>query len=85
MAMPPPQIPEHPRVLLAMEKEMTGVYISGHPLGRVQGRAAALHHHLLMFGGGRRGRAGRRTPEVEDGQMVEMAHTSTRASTHPQQ
>lgn len=28
-----PRVPEHPqRALLAMEKEMTGVYISGHPL-----------------------------------------------------
>ena len=31
-----PPIPEHPlKVLLSMEKEMTGVYISGHPLDEV--------------------------------------------------
>lgn len=32
-----PSLPEHPRkVLLSMEKEMTGVYITGHPLDEVR-------------------------------------------------
>lgn len=32
-----PPLPEHPRkVLLSMEKEMTGVYITGHPLDEVR-------------------------------------------------
>ena len=39
-AQPPfriPSLPEHPRkVLLSMEKEMTGVYITGHPLDEVR-------------------------------------------------
>ncbi|NLG37966.1 MAG: DNA polymerase III subunit alpha [Clostridiales bacterium] len=76
MVMPAlPQIPEHPsRVLLAMEKEMTGVYISGHPLGEYRDEMQRFTINSLMFSGADEEEGqDARTPEVKDGQPVEMA------------
>lgn len=44
-----PQLPEYPyKVLLAMEKEMTGVYISGHPLDEYSKTLDSLPHNTAF-------------------------------------
>ncbi len=47
---PLPDVPEYPlRMLLAMEKEVTGVYISGHPLDEYRQALSALTANTAMI------------------------------------
>jgi len=45
-----PQVTEHPRrILLKMEKEMTGVYISGHPLAEYEEELSGFEYNSSHF------------------------------------
>ena len=66
----PPARPENPRELLQMEREMTGVYISGHPLDEYKeelSRFPVDHAALAAFQDEPDGGMG------HDGEIVEMA------------
>lgn len=82
LAMPAlPDCPEHPvQMLLAMEKEMTGVYISGHPLGEYREELGRFAVNSLQFGGGGEGDEPSAAPELADGQLVELAGIVTARS-----
>lgn len=73
-ALPPPPLPparpEDPRALLQMEREMTGVYISGHPLDEYKDELSRFpmdHAALASFADEPDGGL------IHDGEIVEMA------------
>lgn len=73
-----PDLPEHPpRALLAMEKEMTGVYINGHPLAEFAKALERYPINTTMFSTeeGEEGVEGfdHETPQLRDDQQVELA------------
>ena len=65
-----PQIEEYPpRTMLQMQKETTGVYITGHPLAEHQAELDAFAFNSLMFG---EGSEEEETAAVKDGQAVQL-------------
>ena len=67
-----PQVPEHSlRTLLSMEKEMTGVYISAHPLDEVREEMERFTVHADMFAADEQEEAMGRSA-LEDGQVVQI-------------
>ncbi len=76
---PRPQLPRiaelKNRVMLAMEKEMTGVYIQGHPLSEYKDELEAMDVNSTMFGEGEdnEGEGHSQEAEIRDGQMVKLA------------
>ena len=69
-----PQVTEHPRrVLLKMEKEMTGIYISGHPLAEFEEELTAFDVNSSMFAAREGEEEDNEATGLEDGQKVEIA------------
>jgi len=82
-----PELAEHPRIrLLSMEKEMTGVYISGHPLGDYQEVLKNFPVDSSWFGKAEDSEEEgdpdfAEEPRVTDGQSVKLAGIITERST----
>jgi DNA polymerase-3 subunit alpha len=68
-----PDCPDNPPMLLGQEKEMTGVYISGHPLGEYREELERFTINSIQFGGGGEEDEPSAAPEVNDGQLVDLA------------